>query len=316
MKRLAIKGHRNLDPWDLGASLYVPATHPHLQDILEGRRLNSIRSRIICLEDAVSDTDAPAAEARLIELLSQLQDPTAVTFIRPRDTRMLERLSGVPGIQHIAGYVLPKAGPDSVCRAAEILAHASAPHWLMPTLETANLFRESGREALLQALLRTGIRERILALRIGGNDLLATLALRRTRGVTAYEGPLGSIIADLVKAFRPAGFPLTAPVYDAVDDRETLAREVRSDLAFGLIGKTAIHPTQLAVIESAYAVSEEEVSMAKAVLAEDAPAVFLVSEQLCEAAVHRPWAEAIMARAARYGVQSAVPQPLPTRLRR
>ena len=41
---------------------------------------------------------------------------------------------------------------------------------------------------------------------IGGNDLLNLLGLRRQRGHTLYETPLGAVIARLVTTFKPHGF--------------------------------------------------------------------------------------------------------------
>ena len=57
-------------------------------------------------------------------------------------------------------------------------------------------------------------RARILVLRIGGNDLLNLLGLRRQRGHTLYETPLGAVIARLVTTFKPHGFRLSAPVFE------------------------------------------------------------------------------------------------------
>jgi stress response protein SCP2 len=100
-----------------------------------------------------------------------------------------------------------------------------------------------------------GVRSRILALRIGGNDLLALLGLRRPRAMTIYRTPLGPVIARLVTTFRPYGFVLTAPVFEHLDLPALLDQEVAEDIAYGMVGKTAIHPTQIAPIEQHYRVS-------------------------------------------------------------
>ena len=79
------------------------------------------------------------------------------------------------------------------------------------------------------------MRDRILALRIGGNDLLALLGLRRPRQMTIYRTPLGPVIGKLVTTFRPYGFVLTGPVFEHLDTPALLAQEVEEDLAHGMV---------------------------------------------------------------------------------
>ena len=52
---------------------------------------------------------------------------------------------------------------------------------------------------------------RILCLRIGGNDLLSALRLRRPPGVTLYVTPLGTLIDCLVGLCKPAGYTSSPP---------------------------------------------------------------------------------------------------------
>ena len=66
----------------LGASLYVPATHPDLAAIAAGNKLADVRSIIFCTEDAVNETDLGAALVNLAKSLDYLQ-PT-VQDIAPR----------------------------------------------------------------------------------------------------------------------------------------------------------------------------------------------------------------------------------------
>ncbi len=81
----------------------------------------------------------------------------------------------------------------------------------------------------------------------------------------------------------------------------TLDREVQTDVEFGLIGKTAIHPTQIAPIESHYQVAPDDLAAALEILRAEAPAVFKLADTMCEPATHRAWAEMILARAAVFG---------------
>ncbi|MDZ7620905.1 MAG: HpcH/HpaI aldolase/citrate lyase family protein, partial [Candidatus Competibacteraceae bacterium] len=142
----------------------------------------------------------------------------------------------------------------------------------------------------------------VLGLRIGGNDLLNLLGIRRARGATIYDTPLRGVIADLVCIFHPGGYRLSAPVFDYLDTPHVLAREVDADLQHGLVGKTVIHPSQIPVIEARYRVPHVDYEMALAVLAPEAAAVFTLHDAFCEPTTHQRWAAGILERARVFGV--------------
>ncbi|MDD1612626.1 MAG: HpcH/HpaI aldolase/citrate lyase family protein, partial [Methylococcaceae bacterium] len=153
------------------------------------------------------------------------------------------------------------------------------------------------------------VAERILMLRIGGNDLMNLLGIRRPRRMTLYQTPLGHVIAQLVAHFKPYGFKLSAPVFEYLDDHDTLQQEIRQDLAHGLVGKTAIHPDQVREIENAYRVERTDYEMALSMNDSEAPAVFKMHDAMCEVATHRHWSDDIIARHATYGKRELVSLP-------
>ncbi|WP_372426744.1 HpcH/HpaI aldolase/citrate lyase family protein [Salinarimonas chemoclinalis] len=300
-----VSAARGIDPLALGATLYVPATRPDIRAVATGAKLSGLRSIVLCLEDAVAETDIDDALANLRALLAALGRIDAPTpdapllFVRPRSLAMAWEIAALPGAERLTGLVAPKVRPGGV--AAWVAALGGRDLLLMPTLETPEVFDPCAMRDLRDELVATA-RGRVLALRIGGNDLLACLGLRRMPGETLYEGPLGPLVAQLVGLMIPAGFALTAPVFDIVRDPVTLAREAARDVAFGLCGKTAIHPMQVAIIEAAYAVGADDLARARAILEEDARAVFQHAGAMCEPTVHRAWARRVVARAALYGV--------------
>ena len=127
------------------------------------------------------------------------------------------------------------------------------------------------------------------------------LGLRRPRQLTLYDTPLGNIISQLVTVFKPYNFDLSAPVFEYLNDNDTLQKEIQRDLAFGLIGKTAIHPSQIADIEAVYAVELDDYEMAVKLVDNTAPAVFKMHHSMCEVATHRQWATSILNRQQYYG---------------
>jgi citrate lyase beta subunit len=289
----------------IGASLYVPATHGHLADIANGERLPSLRSVIFCTEDAVAERELEAALANLAGTLASMRAEVRIDrFVRVRNAGVLARVLAMPGAAKLAGFVIPKATRDNLDDYMALLGGTK--HLLMPTLETVEVFDPAEMRALRVRLSAPDIAHRILALRIGGNDLLALLGLRRPRDMTIYQSPLGPVIASLVTTFRPHGFRLTSPVFEHLDCPALMAQEVQQDIAYGMVGKTAIHPSQIEPIEQHFRVQPKEVAMALRILDRDAPAVFRLDDSMCEVATHRSWANAVIARASRFGMH-AVP---------
>lgn len=292
----------------LGASLYVPTTRDDLLAIANGDRLPGVRSVIFCTEDSVA---AQALEPALLNLAAMLKHIPPCDgrerFVRVRHAGVLARVLAMPGADKLDGFVIPKATRHNLGEYLSQLAHTK--HRIMPTLETVEVF-DDGEMRLLRDYLRScDMAGRILALRIGGNDLLALLGIRRPRNMTIYQTPLGQVIARLVTTFRPYGFGLTAPVFEHLGAPELLAEEVLQDLAYGMVGKTAIHPDQVPMIEQHYRVRPNDVMAAHRIVAHDSPAVFKMDDSMCEVATHLGWARAVIERARHFGTQpSETPQ--------
>lgn len=274
----------------MGASLYVPANHKYLIEVANGDMLGHVRSLIFCTEDAVADRDLSYALFNLSVVLANMRrDIGAERFVRVRNADVMARVLAMPGSDKLAGFVIPKATQHNFD--AYFRQVRDTDHMLMPTLETAEVFNDWDMKQFREVLEAPGVRSRILALRIGGNDLLALLGLRRPRNMTLYRTPLGPVIARLVTTFRPYGFMLTAPVFEHLDLPQLLDQEVAEDLAHGMVGKTAIHPSQIAPIEQHYRVKPNDLAAARAILDKDSPAVFRMHDSMCEVATHRAWAE-------------------------
>lgn len=296
-----------LSPWNLGATLYMPATRTDISSaILEGT-IPGLRSLVVCLEDAVSEDDIPQAEANLQALCASLsRAKTAhgnqhwpLVFIRPRHLRMAKWLVEHVDLSPIDGLVLPKFTQASLSGWWDVMQDTHL--CMMPTLETEEVFDVLQMQALATTLVAHPCHQRIIALRIGGNDLMNVISLRRPRNLTLYDGPMGYVVKMLVSVFAPRDFALTAPVCEHIDDHAIMDRELALDIAHGLVGKTAIHPNQIETIEKALMVSSGEHSDALRIL-NSTQAVFKSQGAMCEPATHRRWAAAILSRAQYYGM--------------
>lgn len=320
-----IKPHTH-HPYQLGASLYMPATRQDIWQVITREKLPTINSIIICLEDAVSHSDIGLALERLQALLvtwaehvdtinnpskqtalqseQQTQLPTRpLVFVRPRNPAMLEHLVEFAHIDLIDGFVLPKVDMYSLSNWRMACQNLSSDQLLMPTLETAALFNPHHNQELAIAF-KEAFSQPVFALRIGGNDLFAALRLRRPKNSIIYASPIGTLVYQLLGCFVPHGFYLSAPVFEYLDQPTLFMQELTRDVSLGLVGKTVIHPSQIALVQQAYCVPTSMLDEAQAILHSEAKAVFKYNNTMLEPATHRAWATEVVNRAQVFGTIS------------
>jgi citrate lyase beta subunit len=291
----------------------MPATRADITDTILTNKIAGLRSIIICLEDAVSEADVPAALDNLTRILNTLSAEKnagkgaewPLIFIRPRHRQMGAYLIENVDLSSVDGWVLPKFTLASLPEWWQIMKETSL--CIMPTLETEDVFDVVQMRELALALLAHPCHERIIALRIGGNDLMNVISLRRPRNLTLYDGPMGYVVKMLVSVFAARDFALTSPVCEHIDDHQVMECELALDIAHGMVGKTAIHPNQIAKIERALMVTPADHADALRIL-NSSQAVFKSQGAMCEPATHRRWAARVLEQAQIYGISQDVAQ--------
>ena len=285
--------------YSLGATLYMPIVHHRVPEYLRGELAFPSRSVVLCLEDALAENDVEIGISLLKKFLADdIADSATRVFVRPRSLEMGLQLAEFSGIEKIEGFVAPKMVPETAAAWMQLAEQACLQ--IMPTLESAEFF-DPGRISALRDTLDAYDKRRISAIRLGGNDLLSAMALRRQTGITSWEGPLAWVFSMASSMLISAGYPVAAPVFDLIDDVNTLKREVTRDVAAGFISKTAIHPAQVRHIHDAFRVPDCQLKQARAIVADDASAVFKIDGVMCEPSTHRAWAQRILARYEIYG---------------
>ena len=306
-------------PYQLGASLYMPATRQDIWQVIKRDKLPTINSIIICVEDAVSHDDVELALQRLQELLNawaahidSINDPSTpqnnkqeqptrpLVFVRPRNPMMLQKLAHYKHIELLDGFVMPKVDMCSLSNWRMACQNLSTDQLLMPTLETAALFNPHHNQELAIGF-KEAFSQPVFALRIGGNDLFAALRLRRPKNSIVYDTPIGTLAYQLLGCFVPHGFYLTASVFEYLDQPTLFMQELTRDVSLGLVGKTVIHPNQIALVQQAYCVPASTLDEAQAILHSEAKAVFKYNNTMLEPATHRAWATEIINRAKVFG---------------
>lgn len=304
---------KSISPFALGATLYMPATRLDLLDVVMRRKLTQLRSLVVCLEDAVAEVDVTEALLNLKSLLKGINAQGGrpangpLVFVRPRSHAMAAQLNDWSLIDNVDGFVAPKLNMASLGAWERAITRPGL--MLMPTLETADVYDPAAMVELREALAGP-LQERIIALRIGGNDLMGCLGVRRSPAMTLYQSPMSYVIPMLCGVMGQR-FALTAPVFERMDNLALLEEELALDIAHGLVGKTAIHPCQIDTIHRALRVSVEDLNAARLILSENAAAVFKHDGAMCEPATHWRWARNIVARAEWHGVRPEAPSITP-----
>lgn len=289
----------------LGASLYIPAIHPDLLAVAKGLRYPQLKSLVIDLEDSLAESEWEDGYKNIRRLLPALVPhdprPRPLLFVRVRHLACFQRLLTLPGIEQLNGFVWPKFTTHNM---RDYLALCPVGFYAMPILEQ-DIFDVTQLLVMRDYLLQR--QTQILSLRLGITDLLSAFNLRRNCFQSLYDiGIIQHLINQVVMIFKPAGFNISAPVYECIGEQyqSILREEVKLDLANGFFGKTVIHPWQIEVVQTQYQVSLAELEIASQLLNPHSPAVFKLHGQMHEKATHSRWARFIQGRAEIYGVQA------------
>ncbi|MFF1815237.1 HpcH/HpaI aldolase/citrate lyase family protein [Streptomyces sp. NPDC058251] len=232
--------------------LYVPGDRP---EVVAKALACGADIVLVDLEDAVAPDRKEYARAATADLLSE--PPPVPVHVRVNaldgplaevDLKTLSPLAGLSGLR------LPKVtSPDDVVRVAEGAAPAEGGAMpLYALLETALAVEHAFAIASAHPALR--------GVSIGEADLRADLGVREDAGLDWSR-------ARVIVAARAAGLPPPPQsVYPDIRDVEGLAASCAHGRTLGFLGRAAIHPRQLPIIERAYLPTPAEIDSAEAVV--------------------------------------------------
>lgn len=331
----------------LGAALYTPGSRPDIANkILAGAyrhgAFSGLATLIICLEDAVADSDLAAAEENVVgqlksleqATLHQLEDSPAL-FLRVRGANQLERLIEQAGtaLGVLTGIVFPKCRADNLLSFFAVLDKASEAAgrelYALPLLETKEVLYSETREQALQEIyeILRSEKERVLTVRVGATDFSSLYGLRRPAERTIYDVHLiRDCLVSILNRFSRVedGFTVSGPVYEyfsadsdpwlSTTAEKVLWEEVQLDVLNGFKGKTCIHPSQISTVNAGYIVSAETYEDAMLILAESHVRNGVLQSpkrnKMNEVKPHLSWAKKIAAQAEVYGVLNENYKPI------
>ncbi|MGW7198761.1 HpcH/HpaI aldolase/citrate lyase family protein [Streptomyces chryseus] len=227
--------------------LYVPGDRP--ETVAKALR-SGADVVIVDLEDAVAPDRKEYARSATAELLAE-PPPTPVhvrvnALTGPFADDDLRALAGLPGL---AAVRLPKvSGPGEVRQAAHRMPDVPLYALLESALAVEHAYAIAGAHPALRGVA------------LGEADLRADLGVRDDAGLAWPR-------SRVVVAARAAGLdPPVQSVHPDVRDLEGLARSCARGRALGFLGRTALHPRQLPVIERAFLPAPREVEEAEEVV--------------------------------------------------
>ncbi|MGW0789307.1 HpcH/HpaI aldolase/citrate lyase family protein [Streptomyces sp. NPDC002911] len=226
--------------------LYAPGDRPEVVRKALGSGADVV---IVDLEDAVAADRKEYARAATAELLADpvTADPMAVpVHVRVHGEDDVRALVGLPGL---SGMRLPKITHAASVHHVAALAPGVP---LYPLLESAL--------AIEHAYSIAGAHHAVGGIALGEADLRADLGVRDDAGL---DWPRSRVVI----AARAAGLdPPAMSVYLDVRDLSGLRSSCAHGRGLGLLGRAAIHPRQLPVIERAFRPTAREVEAAEQIL--------------------------------------------------
>lgn len=244
--------------------LYVPGNRP---DRFTKAAASGADAVVIDLEDAVPpEAKDTARQAAAAQVTGGAGVPLYVRINHPGTPWARADVTAVAGARP-AGIRIPKVeDPEQVRTVAGWLRDAGAEIPLYCLIESA-----LGVE---RAFKIAGAHDVVAGLVLGEADLAADL------GTTDDDG-LHYARSRCVVAARAAGLPPPVQaVFTDVDDLDGLRASCEQGRRLGFLGRSAIHPRQIPVINTAYTPTAEEVADARALLdaADRAEAAFVLAD--------------------------------------
>jgi citrate lyase subunit beta/citryl-CoA lyase len=287
------------------SKLFVPASRPEFF----AKALASDADAIsFDLEDAVQETRKDEARRALRTFLQE-------TPPRPRGKVIIVRVNGL-GTPHFEADLAALAWPgldminlpkpetaEDVRAAGAVLARYETdrgierPIGILPNIESPRGLRHAAEIA--------GAHARVVGLQLGLGDLFEPFGIDRTDTRAVYAMQLAVRVAA-----AEAGVWACDTAYAAVKDPDGFTREAEAARRLGYIGKSCIHPSQIALANAVFRPSDAEIAAARRVVeaARGAEAhgvgAFLVDGRMIDSPFIRR-AEAILGAARRLGLLPA-----------
>ncbi|MFE4574967.1 HpcH/HpaI aldolase/citrate lyase family protein [Streptomyces chartreusis] len=233
--------------------LYAPGDRPR---VVARALLSGADIVIVDLEDAVAPDRKDYARAATADLLADPEHPVPVhvrvnALDTPPGVKDIAILAALPGL---AALRLPK-----VTSAEQIIHLAQTTPPTAPGTTPLHALLESALGIERAHAIATA-HPTLRGISLGEADLRADLGVRGDAGLDWCR-------SRVVVAARAAALPPPSQsIHPDIRDLEGLAASCAHGRTLGFLGRAAIHPRQLPVIERAYLPTEEELEQAETII--------------------------------------------------
>ncbi|MFE6173995.1 HpcH/HpaI aldolase/citrate lyase family protein [Streptomyces sp. NPDC056464] len=233
--------------------LYAPGDRPR---VVAGALTSGADIVIVDLEDAVAPERKDYARSATADLLSEPDHPVPVhvrvnALDTPQAAQDLAALAALPGL---SGLRLPK-----VTSAEQIIHLAETTPPVAPGSTPLHALIESAL-GIEHAYAIAAAHSSLHGISLGEADLRADLGVRGDAGLDWSR-------SRVVVAARAADLPPPSQsIHPDIRDLEGLIASCAHGRTLGFLGRAAIHPRQLPVIERAYLPTEAELEQAETII--------------------------------------------------
>lgn len=329
------ENEKDILQYSLGALLYRPAINKNIAEDICNIKYKNLKSTCICLEDSISDKCVLEAEENVYITLNKInsflknnsdfKNKLPLIFIRIRNPLQMKKIYNMikNDINVLTGFVLPKFDLSNTEEYKKLILNINSEVktkkiYVMPIIESESVINIKTRYSVLTDINESlkDIKEFVLNIRIGGNDLCNKFGLRRSVYNTIYDiGVIRNIMSDIYNVFG-SDYIVSGPVWEYFDSgintdtnwKKGLINEIKLDILNGFIGKTAIHPSQIDVINESLMVEYSDYIDAKKLLnwndENSAVEKGIIISRMNEVKVHRNWAYKIMMLSKIFGIKN------------
>lgn len=246
----------------LRSLLFVPGDRP---ERFAKAATSGADAIILDLEDSVSFANKSAARAAIADYLAGDRPVFTLVRVNSLDGRLIAAdVAAIVGAQPDA-IMLPKAeGRESIRQLDTLLHSAIASGAVLPPILPITTETPS---AIFSLGSYRDVSDRLLGLTWGAEDLPAAIGASTGRHEDgSYTAPLEIARALTLFAAHSAGVAAIDTVYSAIQNADGLAAYAARARRDGFTGMMAIHPSQVASINRAFAPSADEIIRAKTIV--------------------------------------------------
>ena len=228
---------------------------------------------LVDLEDAIAPDQKVAARATTTSFLSSRTDSrgSPPVYVRINDLESGLAQADLEAVvpQAPDGIMLPKPkSGDDVRALAASLETLEAEHGIEPGSLSILVLALETPEAVLNIASFQDCGPRVTGFTWGAEDLAASFGARTNREASGdYSAPFALARNLCLYAAAAAGVAAVDTVFTDFRDLDGLERDARDAARDGFSGKMAIHPDQVAVINTAFTPDAGEIAHAERIIA-------------------------------------------------